>query len=154
MAKSRKIILQLSLMWLLTGCSDNNAAQPGHESNTSPATSNAGSNDGLVGEWEQMLTAADKNGNEILEEDERKAGSATLMDYMKLNSDSSAVILYARAPGRWETYVNASSGKTYLNLYSQDNTKYRKGAIISVGKNELLILNKFGGNSFTVWKRL
>lgn len=110
--------------------------------------------DGIVGEWALTMVAPDENGNEVIDENEKAKATTSMKDYMKLNSDGSAEFYVFKAKGRYEINTNASSGKKYLNLFDKDNTKLPKGAILSVTKDELIIMNKFGGDSFTVWKRV
>lgn len=153
MARMILVIMQVAAFGLLMACSGK-ASSKNQQEETAAVTNASGDDDGLVGEWEQILTAGDTNGNGTLEDEERKSGHNNLKDYMKLNSDGSAIILIVKAKGRYEINEEKSSGKKYLNLFSEDGTKYRKGAIVSVGKTELLLMNKFGGSSFTVWKRL
>lgn len=157
MIRTMTPVLLMLLLWVAAACSGNASSQQQAKETADSSTADntiSGNGESIIGEWEQVLTAEDTNGNGALEDDERKSGHNNLKDYMKLNSDGSAVFLIVKAKGRYEINEEKSSGKKYLNLFSQDGTKYRKGAIVSVGKTELLLMNKFGGSSFTIWKRL
>ena len=118
--------------------------------NTSPAPAA----DGIVGEWELTGITEDTNGNDQLDPDERNKASKGAMDYMKLNSDGSAVFFLSNTRGRYEVKTNESTKRKHLYLYDKGNFEYPKGYIMSVTKNELLIMNQAGGNSITIWKRL
>lgn len=117
-------------------------------------TSSASAADGIVGEWELTGITEDTNGNDQLDPDERSKASKNAMDYMKLNSDGSAVFFVSNLKGRYETKTNQSTGRKHLYLYDKQNFEYPKGYIMSVTKAELLIMNQAGGNSITIWKRL
>jgi hypothetical protein len=130
------------------------SAASGKSTEAKEAPSSASSqSDPIVGEWKLAMVAPDENGNEVIDANE-KAKATTMEDYMKLNSDGSAEFYTIKLKGRYEIKTNASSGKRYLNLFDKDNTKHPRGAILSVTKDEMIILNKFGGDSFTVWKRI
>ena len=73
---------------------------------------------------------------------------------MKLNNDGSAAFFAFKTKGRYEIKTNESTGRKHLYLYTKDDFEYKKGYIMSVTKDELLIMNQFGGNSITIWKRL
>lgn len=117
------------------------------------ALSTATQNEPIVGQWKLVLVAADENGNGLLDESEKAKGTQ-MDDYMKLNADGSAEFYTIKLKGRYEIIPNASSGKKYLYLFDEGGTKHPKGAILSVTKDQLVLLDKFGGDSFTVWQRI
>ena len=108
--------------------------------------------DGIIGEWRQILITEDKNGDEQIDESERAAGSK-IDDYLKLNSDGSAVFHVFEANGTFRVKTNESSGTKYLYLYDRENNESNKGAIHSVTKDEMILIHKMGGDSYTIWKR-
>jgi hypothetical protein len=135
-----------------TGVNDTTReTKPSQNASSSSATETI---DGMVGEWELAGVTEDKNGNDQLDSDERSAASNNAVDYMKLNSDGSAEFFQFRAKGRYEIRTNPGTGRKHLYLYTGDNFEYKKGYIMKVTQNELQIMNQFGGNSITIWKRL
>ena len=145
-------------------CSNNKSTEDkkliGHSSTESKQVDNVSSvsanegGDGLVGEWELVGVTDDTNGNDQLDPDERSKASKNAMDYMKLNSDGSAVFLIANVKGRYEVKTNSTTGRKHLYLYDKSNFEYSKGFIMSVLKDELHIMHQSGGNSITIWKRI
>jgi len=148
------------IVWLgLLACGNDNADQKtattaSTEKKSGETAAAPASGDDITGEWQLVAVTEDKNGNEQLDPEERAAATKMTTDYMKLNSDGTAEILIMHAKGRYEIKKNENSGKNYLTLYSEDNTAYKKGYIMSVNKKELLIMNKFGGDSITIWERV
>jgi hypothetical protein len=144
---------------VMVACSNNNTAGKTHTGNTSStdnssAQVSAANDNGITGEWELAGITEDTNGNDQLDPDERSRASKTAMDYMKLNPDGSAVFFYSNIKGRYEIRSKETGGKKYLYLYDQQNFEYPKGYIMSVTKNELLIMHQSGGNSITIWKKV
>ena len=151
-----KYLAYSTLIFLLIACGNDNSVPEKQLADNPPQEKKQeqASGDGIVGEWELTGVTEDKNGNDQLDADERNIASKNMKDYMKLNSDGSAVFHTFKTKGRYEIKTNPDSGNDYLTLFDKDNFKYPKGAVMSVGKEELLIMNKFGGNSITIWKRL
>jgi hypothetical protein len=108
----------------------------------------------IVGEWELKAIIFDSNANDKIEEDEKQKASTESHDYMKLNSDGSAVFYTIKIKGRYEIKTNSSSGYRYLNLFTENNDKVSKGRIFSVTKDELTLLDHFGGSTFHIYKRI
>lgn len=141
---------------IATGCGEaddsKNQKQASAEKTGSKNDSQSGESDGIVGEWRQILITSDENGNGQIEPEERAKGSA-IDDYLKLNSDGSAVWHIFETKGTYKIKTNESSGKQYLYLYDHANNEYSKGSIHSVTKDELILIHKLGGDSYTIWKR-
>ena len=150
-----KLLAILLLIAAVSACSNNSATVKQAADNSSSESQNqvtgAQGND-ILGEWELVLVTEDKNGNYKLDDEERKNGITTMKDNMKLAQDGSCYLYPFKDKGRYE--IETKSGKKYLTLYDAANGKHRKGEILSVSKDELIIMNKFGGDSFTVWKRM
>jgi hypothetical protein len=151
----------LATFILFISCSNssgnNGPSTPGEQTNEvkdlkKTASPEASSGDGIVGEWTLIKMIIDENANDKMDANEISNPITNSEDYMKLNSDGSAEFYAIKIKGRYEIKEN-SGGKRYLNLFDKDNTKHAKGAIISVTKNELTLLNKFAGSTFTIWKR-
>jgi len=158
--KFSSLLFVTAINLFFTNCGDNKAAtnseqttqNSSSETSTKEVSAPTSSDASIVGEWQQTGVTEDKNGNDQLDTEERN--SAIKMDgYMKLNSDGSAVMFVIKNKGHYEIETT-SSGKKKLTLYDSENGKHDQGIIISVTKDELLIMNKFGGDSFTIWKRL
>ena len=153
------ILLVAAINLFFTNCGNNNAATNPKQTTENPSSeatkgesASSSSDDTIVGEWELVGVTEDKNGDDQLDPEERK--SAVKMDgYMKLNSDGSAVMFVIKNKGRYEIETT-SNGKKKLTLYDSENGKHDQGIIFSVTKEELLIINKFGGDSFMIWKRV
>jgi hypothetical protein len=100
-----------------------------------------------------MLVARDDNRNGKLDAEERKNAftQAENKDYLKLNSDGSAVFTQIKVKGRYELKVESDGGKK-LVLYDKDNNDENRGIIFSVTKDELVLFK--AGSVFSVYKRL
>ena len=106
----------------------------------------------LIGEWKLTMNILDKNRNNKIDEDE-KAAATPLNDYLKLNSDGSAVFSQVKAKGRYEIKSNSDGTSKYLNVYDRDNFKIPYGRIVSVTKTELVLFKSSVGPVFFIWKR-
>lgn len=120
------------------------------ETNTS-TYGNPGDED-IVGEWKLTMTVLDKNRNNKIDNEE-KAAAMQLNDYLKLNSDGSAVFSQVKAKGRYEIKPNSDNTSKYLNVYDKDNFKTPYGRIVSVTKTELILFKNSVGPVFFIWKR-
>jgi hypothetical protein len=158
--KFSSMLLVAASNLFFTNCGDNKTATSSEqttqnsssETSTKDVSAPASSDASIVGEWQQTGVAEDKNGNDQLDAEERNS-AIKMDDYMKLNSDGSAVMFVIKNKGTYEIETT-SNGKKKLTLYDSENGKHDMGIIISVTRDELLIMNKFGGDSFTIWKRL
>lgn len=106
----------------------------------------------IIGEWKLTMTVLDKNRNNKIDDDE-KAAAMQLNDYLKLNSDGSAVFSQVKATGRYEIKSNSDGSSKYLNIYAKDNFKIPYGRIVSVSKTELILFKSSVGSVFFIWKR-
>jgi len=151
--------LVIALLFL-GGCSDNkatntenkiavNTSEKKTEETSRPETQQTG----LVGEWKLIKIFNDTNGNNKLDEDEKKYPITNSDDYMKLNADGSCLFFAVKVKGRYELNKN-SIGTETLNIYDKDNTKYNKGRIYSVSATELILNTRFSGSAFWIYKRL
>lgn len=119
---------------------------------TTTTSINHGDED-IIGEWKLTMTTLDKNRNNKIDEEEKANPMAPLNDYLKLNSDGSAVFSQVKAKGRYEIKSNSDGTSKYLNLYDKDNFKTPYGRIISVTKSELILFKNSIGPVFFIWKR-
>lgn len=116
------------------------------------AQGNPGDED-IIGEWKLTMTILDKNRNNKIDEEEKANPMAPLNDYLKLNSDGSAVFSQVKANGRYEIKSNSDGSSKYLNLYDKDNFKTPYGRIVSVTKSEMILFKNSIGPVFFIWKR-
>lgn len=150
------------LMAVISACSDNSAAVKQTSDNLSIEKQQAvtdDQHDDITGEWDLIMVAPDDNGNDKLDEGERKnaitkdsPGKSFPDGYMKLNKDGSCVFFSVKMKGRWELETNQSSGYKSLRWVDEGDGKHRVGRLLSVTKEEL-ILREPGGSSFLVYKR-
>lgn len=136
--------------------SANSNSQASNDANAGTTTNNQ--SNGIIGEWRLKFIAGDKNGNKILDDNERKEASKGEMDdYMRFNADGSCEVTIHKLQGKYE--IKEEKGISRLFIYSGNNLgnknyligKYRIGTIT---KDELVLLQMFGGTDFMVYKRL
>lgn len=108
----------------------------------------------IVGEWKLASIIIDKNANDKIEDEEKADPFTQSNDYMKLNSDGTAVFSQVKMKGHYQIKPNSDGARKYLNLFDKTEEKYSKGEIVSVTKDELILLTKFSGSSFYIWKRI
>ena len=149
---------------LLIACSNNKVAEETTASKSEPQpeiASNAGTNqpsaDGIVGFWKLTLEAYDNNGNKILDEEERKKGIKNQYTY-RFNSDGSCKI-QEFYKGRYEE--KTENGNKMLYVYRNKVEGQEKKdpppdvyRIISMSKNELVLLEDLGNLTFWVFERV
>lgn len=128
--------------------------QPEIASNTQASRA---SEDGIVGFWKLTLEAYDDNGNKILDEEERKKGIKNQYTY-RFNSDGSCKI-QEFYKGRYEEKTEKGNKMLYVfrNRVVGEEDKdplpdvYR---IISMSKNQLVLLEDMGNLAFWVFERV
>ena len=131
---------------------DNLQKENKSQETTTPTSINPEDED-IIGEWKLSMTILDKNRNNKIDEEEKANPMAPLNDYLKLNSDGSAVFSQVKAKGRYEIKSNSDGTSKYLNLYDKDNFKTPYGRIISVTKSELILFKNSIGPVFFIWKK-
>ena len=93
-------------------------------------------NDGIAGEWEEVHTVLDKNGNNQLGENERKNPSTKIGYYcLKFNSDGTRLFTDIKFKGTYE--VEIEKGKRTLFIQDNDSRKLR---ILSLMGNEMVLM--------------
>lgn len=147
---------------LLIACNNNsqetkvtNTPQQQPEIASNTQTSQA-SEDGITGSWKLTLEAYDNNGNKILDEEERKKGIKNQYTY-RFNSDGSCKI-QEFYNGRYEEKTENGNKMLYVfrNRVVGEEDKdpvpdvYR---IISMNKNELVLLEREGNLVFWIFER-
>ena len=113
--------------------------------------------DDITGFWKLKLEAYDNNENKILDDDERKQGIKNNYSF-SFNADGSCKIVEAYK-GRYE--VKTESNKKMLYVYRNKIEGQEKKDpppdiyhIISMNKNELVLLEDEGDLTFWVFERL
>ncbi len=148
---------------LLTDC-NNNKAQETKASDNYPQSDVAAnvkrtqtSGDGITGFWKLKLEAYDDNGNKILDETERKKGFKNNYSF-RFNPDGSCMIVESYK-GHYE--VKTAGGNKMLYVYRNRVVGQEKDdpvpdvyRIISMGKDELVLLEDLGNLTFWVFERI
>jgi hypothetical protein len=147
---------------VLCSCNNNKTAQenivaekPQSEvaANTE-ATQPAG--DGIVGNWKLTLEAYDDNGNKILDDEERKKGIKNNYQY-RFNPDGSCQIQQV-FKGRYEVKTEVDKEKLYVyrnRIVGEEEKDPPPDVyhIITLDKNQLLLLEELGNLVFWVFER-
>jgi hypothetical protein len=107
---------------------------------------------GLAGAWQLSMLIIDTNANNRIDDDERRNPMTDTQDYLKLNPDGSCEMYVQKIKCRYELKPS-SSGKQTLVLYDKDNTRYSRGRIFSVTKDELILLDHSSGSTFKIYRR-
>jgi hypothetical protein len=131
-----------------------NEQQPKIASNTE---SSQPSGDDIVGNWKLTLEAYDDNSNKILDDAERKKGIKNAYAF-RFNADGSCQIQQV-FKGRYEVKTEGENKMLYVyrNRVVGEEEKdpppdvYR---IISMNKNELVLLEQEGNLTFWVFERI
>jgi hypothetical protein len=112
--------------------------------------------DGVTGLWKLKLEAYDNNHNKILDEAERKKGFQNHYSF-RFNADGSCLIQESYK-GRYE--VKTEGGNKMLYVYRKRVEGVEKQdpppdvyRIISMSKNELVLLEDLGNLTFWVFER-
>lgn len=136
----------------IIACGNNISIKENKPQETVTSTSVNPGDEDIIGEWKLTMTVLDKNRNNKIDEHEIVA-AMQLSDYLKLNSDGSAIFSQVKAKGRYEIKSNSDGTSKYLNVYDKDNFKIPYGRIISVSKSELILFKSSIGPVFFIWKR-
>lgn len=146
------INLNIILVTLLISCGNSNEKK-NSETESIAANAVAPSNDnqqanGIVGEWEQLYTYFDKNGNHKLEAEEKKASGPPLgFNWFKFNVDGSCLLdKDVKFKGTYE--IQEKNGNKNLVIQGGDNLRYT----IHELRDKELILGSDG--AFIVFKKI
>ena len=118
--------------------------------------------EGIVGDWKLILEAYDKNGNKVLDADERNKGIANHYFY-RFSANGSCIIspfasnqLKSGFKGHYT--ITEKSGKKILTTYwdetEQKGQQEAQYTITSVSKDELVLLETTGDHTFWIFKRI
>jgi hypothetical protein len=124
-----------------------------------PANSNDPSNktqaSGITGKWNLALEAYDNNRNFILDPEERSKGFPNKY-YYQFNEDGSCLIHQMKLKGHY-VLSEKNGRKVITNYFDEAEQKGQKEAqytIISVNKDELVLLETTGDHTFWIFKRV
>lgn len=163
-AKHMKPKLTFLIACALLSTSNNNKAaqetagaatqqQPQADSRTE---TNQTASDDITGHWKLKLEAYDNNGNKILDEAERKKGFQNRYSF-RFNADGSCRIVESYK-GRYE--VKTEGGNKMLYVYRNRGVGHEEKdpppdvyRIISISKNELVLLEDLGNLTFWVFEK-
>lgn len=146
---------------VLASCGNNNAQEttadtPKQSDAASTTATTQPSGDGIVGYWKLTLEAYDENENKILDEAERKKGIKNKYAF-RFNADGSCKIQES-FPGRYE--VKTEGGKQVLYVYRKKVAGEEDQdpvpdvyTITSIGKTEMVLLEREGNLTFWVFER-
>lgn len=121
----------------------------------------SGAGDGIVGDWKLSLDTYDDNGNMQLDDAERKKAFSNHYFY-RFSADGSALVSTYGPQGAFKGYYKLSTKKNHqlISVYleamrSKENPDGLESEhyIISVDKNELVLLEAHEENAFWIFKR-
>jgi hypothetical protein len=155
----------------VTSCSDSNAekssegpfSQETKKTETISKTQETGEhNDGIIGDWKLALETYDNNHNKKLDEEERKKAFANHYFY-RFAADGSCIIspfaanqLKSGFKGHY-TITEKDGKKVITTIWDEAEERGKQEAqytIISVDKDELVLLETLGNRTFWIFKRV
>jgi hypothetical protein len=126
------------------------------------ASIQAKSADDLIGDWKLSLETYDDNHNKKLDEDERKKGFSNHYFY-RFSGDGSCIISpfvtnQLKNGFKGHYVVNEKNGKKILTTYwdetEQKGHREAQYTVVSVNKEELVLLETTGDYTFWIFKRV
>lgn len=164
----KKTIVYFFLIGILPvfSCSNTNAENKKSESTPkktqdAAATETASTgkqSEGIIGDWKLMLETYDDNNNKTLDEEERKKAFSNNYFY-RFSSDGKCLVNFTRSPqGAFKGHYTATTvnNRKKISIYLDEGE--HKGIeseyyIISVNKEELVLLEGYGELTFWIFKR-
>lgn len=161
--------IYLLIIPVLINCTNGHAAKKQPKGNSEKTVTLSGEKtqgtpqgDGLVGDWKLSLEAYDNNHNKILDADERNKGISNHYFY-RFSADGSCLIspfvtnqVQSAFKGHYD--ITEKNGKKIITTYwdetDQKGQKEAQYCIISVSKDELVILETSGDHTFWIFKRV
>jgi hypothetical protein len=112
--------------------------------------------DAITGYWKLKLEAYDDNGNKVLDEAERKKGFQNRYSF-RFNADGSCLIVESYK-GRYEVKTEGGNKMLYVHRKRVEGVEKQEPPpdiyrIISMSKNELVLLEDLGNLTFWVFER-
>jgi hypothetical protein len=152
----------------LVGCSNSNSQKiqstkqtPSSETAVKSGSAQQTSGDDIVGDWTLSLDTYDDNGNMQLDDAERKKAFSNHYFY-RFSADGSALVSTKGPQGAFKGYYKLSTKKKhqFISVYleamrSKENPDGLESEhyIISVDKNELVLLEGHEEKAFWIFKR-
>lgn len=113
--------------------------------------------DGIVGDWKLMLETYDDNENKKLDPEERGKAFSNQFFYRFKNDGSCLVNFKRTSQGAFKGhYVIKEGDPKKLEIYldeTEQKGKESEYSIISVDKDELVLLESYGNLTFWIFKR-
>ena len=106
---------------------------------------------GVTGEWEQVTTVLDQNGNNLLEDAERQKPMPTKIGsyYLKFSSDGTCLVGDMKFEGTYE--VKDDGGEQTIFIQTGDPQRLR---IKSLNSDEMVLMPSGAPGTFLVYKRI
>lgn len=157
----------LFAMLLLLGCGNSNTAKNSEETKTQKTATPTGNNnageqvqlgEGIIGDWKLALETSDDNENKLLDEEERKKAFPNHYFY-RFNTDGSCLINFTGTSrgafkGHYEKKKVGTREKLLVYLDEGDSPGLNdQQYIVSVTKDELVLLNAANEITFWIFKR-
>jgi hypothetical protein len=153
----KKIIFLLWTAVLFVSCDSNNNPKEDTKNETSQSngqttngTEDHAGNSGIVGEWEQTMSCFDKNGNSLLDPEERVPAELGLgFNYFQFNADGTCLRdSDLKLKG---SYVLKDQGaKTKLEIHTEPMVETYTYQVLGALQDELILL---ASGAFMVFKR-
>ena len=118
--------------------------------------------DDLIGDWKLSLETYDNNHNKKLDEEERKKGFSNHYFY-RFSSDGSCIISpfatnQLKSGFKGHYVVSEKNGNKVLTTYfdeaEQKGQREAQYTVVSVNKDELVLLETTGDHTFWIFKRV
>ena len=138
----------------LNSCGSNTdgaSTKSADQTTSEAAAPNGTQGKGVTGEWEQVNTVLDQNGNNVLEEAERQKPMSTKIGsyYLKFNSDGTCLVGEMKFEGTYE--VKADGGEQTIFIQTGDPQRLR---VKSLDSDEMVLMPSGAPGTFLVYKRI
>ena len=139
---------------LVSSCGSNNdgaSTKSANETNPETSTTAGKEGKGVIGEWEQVNTVLDQNGNNLLEEAERQKPMSNKIGsyYLKFNSDGTCLVGEIKFEGTYE--LKDDGGEQTIFIQTGDPQRLR---IKSLTTDEMVLMPSGAPGTFLVYKRI
>lgn len=149
-----KLFLITFTLIVFSACNnqDKNEAGPAADqtgTTTAEPGNNASGEGSIVGEWEQEYTAFDKNGNNLLDAEERVPSTTKIGDYYyRFNADGKC--LYSTMEFEATFELKSEDDQRTILIHGGDPRKLR---ILSLTGKEMVLMPSSAPGTFFIYKR-
>ena len=158
-----------SVFFLLLSCSNSNAGKETAKeeiaavtNSNNEALSAATPADVIVGDWKLTLETYDNNHNKTLDDEERKKGFANHYFYRFSANGSCLISPFAnnqvQSAFKGHYVITEKNGRKIITTYwdeaEQKGQQESQYTIVSVNKDELVLLETTGDHTFWIFKRI